>query len=57
MLRSASIGTLGVGGFLLPVTGVEGIAMGWLLASAIAAAVALHGLLPHIRRARPVHVA
>lgn len=52
----ASIGTLGVGVPLLPVIGVEGVAVGWLSASGVAAAVAVHGLLPDFRRSRPVHV-
>lgn len=46
----ASIGTVGVGVPLLSVLGIEGIAIGWLSASAVAAAVALQGLLPHVRR-------
>lgn len=46
----ASIGTLGLGVPLLPLIGVEGIAVGWLSASAVAAMVALGGLLPHVRR-------
>ncbi|MGN6167337.1 MAG: lipopolysaccharide biosynthesis protein [Solirubrobacteraceae bacterium] len=53
---SASIGTLAVGIPLLRVIGIEGLAIAWLSASAIAAAIALHGLLPDFRRSRPVHV-
>ncbi len=49
----ASIGTLGVGLLLLPTIGVEGIAIGWLSASAVAAAVALQGLVPDFRGSRP----
>ncbi|MBV8733316.1 MAG: hypothetical protein JO120_00905, partial [Solirubrobacterales bacterium] len=52
----ASIGTLAVGIPLLRVTGIEGFAIGWLSASAVAAAVALRGLLPDFRRSRPEHV-
>jgi hypothetical protein len=52
----ASVGTLAVGASLVWMTGVEAIAIGWLSASAIAAAVALHGRLSNIRRARPVYV-
>jgi hypothetical protein len=56
LVSSASIGTLAVGTSLLPLIGLEGRAVGWLLASGIAAALALQGLLPNIRHARPVHV-
>jgi GT2 family glycosyltransferase/O-antigen/teichoic acid export membrane protein len=52
----ASIGTLGVGVPLLPAVGVHGIAIGWLSASAVAAAIALQGLLPEFRRSGRAHV-
>jgi O-antigen/teichoic acid export membrane protein len=45
----ASICTIAMGVPLLVAVGVEGIAIGWLSASAIAAAIALHGLLPDVR--------
>lgn len=52
LVSSVSIGRLAVGTSLLPVIGLEGSAIGWLLASGIAAVLALHGLLPNIRHAR-----
>lgn len=52
----ASIGTLALGIPLLRAIGIEGLAIGWLSASAAAAAVAMHGMLPDFRRSRPLNV-
>ncbi len=48
----ACMGTLAVGVPLLPVIGIEGIAIGWLSGSAVAAAIALRGLSPDRKRSR-----